>query len=396
MPKGLTASRIKNLKATPVRREIADTCPGLYLIQQPSGHTSYAVRYRFNGRPKKLTLGDAATMSLEDARIGAAKARAEVKGGTDPNNSKKRAKIEAREAAENTFAAITNAYFEQRRVKELRSSARVKHNLERLVFAEIGHRPIGEIKRSEIARLTDKIDTKHGPKMADQVLGNIRVVMKWWLPRADDSFVIPIVPGLRERSNKPRERVLTDGELRAIWLTAEQQSDSFAGLIRVLLLTGARLNEVARMTRSEISGDLWCLPAARHKLKSDLVRPLSAAALVIINQQPQIGDCPYVFSASGRAPLGSFSDRKLKFEKASNTSGWTLHDLRRTARTLLSKAQVNREVAERCLGHLRKNIETTYDRHDYIPEMRVAFKALAARIDSIAHPPIDNIVPIRQ
>jgi integrase len=391
----LTPLKIRHLKPGPSRREIADGhARGLYVIVQPSGRKSFAVRYRLRGKPRKLTLGDDGTISLADARARAAQVFVDLAKGIDPAKLKLTAKIEARAAAQNTLAAVTNEYFEQRRVKELRSSARAKANLQRLALGELGHRPVHEIKRSEIARLIDRIDAKQGPRMADAVLSHLRVVLKWWSRRADDNFVIPIVPGLRERSNTPRQRVLADGELRRVWLTAEQHDDPFAGLIRVLLLTGARLNEAARMTRDEIDGDLWRLPGRRHKLKSDLVRPLSAAAHAIIDKQPRIGNSSFVFGVSGRAALGNFSDRKLRFQKASGTDGWTLHDLRRTARTLLARAGVDREVAERCLGHVRKNIETTYNLHDYQPQMAVAYVNLAALIERIVNP-VENVVPMR-
>ena len=98
-------------------------------------------------------------------------------------------------------------------------------------------------------------------------------------------------------------------------------------------------------------GPCWLLPASRNKVKVDLVRPLSAAVLAVLNARPRIDGCPYVFTY-GKRPLAAFSQCKDAFDAASGVSGWTLHDLRRTARTLMSRAGVNSDHAEQCLGHL--------------------------------------------
>src|SRR5262249_339632 len=170
-------------------------------------------------------------------------------------------------------------------------------------------------------------------------------------------------------------------------------SGPFAALVRFLLLTGARRAEAAGMTWNEIDGENWTLPARRNKTNLDLVRPLSTAALAVIEGQRR--DCPFVFSRGERA-IPSFSRDKMVFDAAVGVSNWRVHDLRRTARSLLSRAGVAADIGERCLGHALPGVRGTYDRHSYLPEMTRAYDALAALIERIANPPKGNVTPLRK
>src|SRR5262249_8414294 len=145
---------------------------------------------------------------------------------------------------------------------------------------------------------------------------------------------------------------------------------AFGALVQFLLLTGARRREAAEMTWGEISEGDWMLPAARNKVKIDLVRPLSAAARSALAKLPRIGRPGYVFTTGGDRPLGGFSNFKRRFDRASGVTDWTLHDLRRTARSLMSRAGVPTDHAERCLGHVMPGVRGTYDRHEYQEEKR--------------------------
>jgi integrase len=160
-----------------------------------------------------------------------------------------------------------------------------------------------------------------------------------------------------------------------------------------LLLTGARRAEAARMTWDEIDGENWVLPARRNKTNLDLIRPLCLAALAVI--EGQRSDCPFVFS-KGRKAISTFSRDKTTFDAAIGISNWRIHDLRRTARSLLSRAGVSADIGERCLGHALPGVRGTYDRHSYLPEMTRAYDALAAQIERIASPPRDNVQTLRK
>jgi integrase len=169
-------------------------------------------------------------------------------------------------------------------------------------------------------------------------------------------------------------------------LGAVETTGLFGKLIAFLLFTGCRRTEAARMPRDEIKDGVWTLPAARNKTGVELARPLSKAAPEIIGSMPVIVDSPFVFTIGGRKPFASFGSHKRNFDKVSGTSGWVLHDLRRTCRSLMARAGVPRGHAERCLGHTIRGVEGTYNRHKYEAEMLAAYENLAMLIARILDP----------
>src|SRR5262249_11791032 len=170
---------------------------------------------------------------------------------------------------------------------------------------------------------------------------------------------------------------------------------AFRALIKFLLLTAARRDEAARMTWDEVKDGAWELPAERNKTKLPLLRPLSSAALTVIESQRRDGSA-YVFTNDGKTPFSDIFRSKSALCAATGTSGWTLHDLRRTARSLMSRAQVTERHAEQCLGHIIGGIKGVYDRHSYFDEKRDAYDALAALLDRIINPPEGNVTPLRK
>jgi integrase len=392
---------IRNLKPGSKRREIPDPgARGLYVVVQPSGVKSFAVRYRHGGKPRKLTLTFGITLAA--ARKAAADALYQVEQGRDPSTARRQAKQAQRLAAADTFKAVAEEYFQRGgdpgkggganlRSKEWREAA-----LERLVYPTLGDRPIAEIRRNEVNRLLDKIEDASGLVMADRALAIIRRIMNWHATRSDD-FRSPIVRGMARADAKARarKRTLTDDELRAVWRAAETGGGPFERLVQFLLLTAARRNEAAYMRRGELSGADWTLPAARNKTRVDLIRPLSAATQAVLAKVPSLAGCDFVFSTDGRSAINGFSHFKKRFDEQCGVTGWTLHDLRRTARSLMSRAGVNADHAERCLGHVIGGVRETYDRHEFHAEKRRAYEALAAQIDRILNSE-DNVISIDQ
>jgi integrase len=383
----LTAKFVENLKPGAQRREISDHANGLFLISQPSGVRSFAVRYRYAGKSVKLTLGKFPAMTLADARKAAADAQHALVLGENPAKAKVDAKIKADAARANTFTAVAENYL-RREGHRLRTLDQRVSILRRLIYPVLGDKPIGSIKRSDVVAMLDKIEDHNGPRAADVALAILRRIMRWHATR-DDEFITPVVPGMNRQkaSEHRRERVLSDDEIRALWQATEDGS-TFSALTRFLLLTAARRNEAAGLERTEIKDGVWCLPASRSKTKVAVVRPLSGAAVAVLDKLPRIADCPFVFpSATSRTPISQFSGPKSKLDAAAGVSGYTIHDLRRTARSLLPRAGVNGDVAEKCLGHSRGDIVERYDRHGYLNEMRIAFEKLATLIEMIVHPP---------
>jgi integrase len=264
--------------------------------------------------------------------------------------------------------------------------------LKRAVYPILGDRPINEIRRSEIVRLLDQIADERGPVAADRALATIRRVFNWYASRSDD-FRSPIVRGMARTKpgERARARILTDDEIRVVWRTAEGQG-TFGRLIRFLLLTGARRTEAAAMPWAELDGTEWLLPGSRNKTKLDLLRPLPATALAVLGDRPD--GAKFVFP-SDKGALCGYGPLKENFDKAVLSQlrksdpdaeaipRWVLHDLRRTARSLLSRAGVPSDHAERCLGHVIGGVRGIYDRHEYRDEKARAYEALARLIDRI-------------
>ena len=229
--------------------------------------------------------------------------------------------------------------------------------------------------------------------MATQTLAIVRKVMNWHTTRSDD-FLSPIVRGMArtDRSEQARDRILSDDELRAIW---KAEMGLFSDYVRFLLLTAARRIEAAQMSWAELHGSDWTLPARRNKTGVDLLRPLSRQAKAILSALPKTGE--FVWSANGGAkPIAGFSKMKRRLDKAAGVRDYTLHDLRRTARSLMSRAGVPSDHAERCLGHVIGGVRGVYDRHEYHREKAQAFEALASLIDRIVSGSEGEVVPIRR
>jgi integrase len=385
----LTPASVRNAQAdTDSDRTIFwDTkTPGFGLQVTAAGHKSFVIQYRAKGRSRRMAIDG--MLGLEAARKRAKALLGEVAHDRDPLGERRAALARERD----TFQAIAESYF-AREGKKLRTVEDRRQTMARLVYPAMGARPIADIRRSDIVRLLDRIEDKSGPVMADLTLAYIRKVMNWHASRSDE-FRSPIVRGMARTSGKERARtrILTDDELRAVWKAAEATAGPFGPFIKFLLLTGARRCEASDVPWDELENGVWLLPAARNKVKQDLARPLSGAAQNLVDSLPKIGRC--VFTFSGMKPLSGFVKPKARLDAACGVKNWTLHDLRRTARSLLSRAGINPDVAERCLGHVIPGVRGVYDRHPYIEEMRYAFEALAAQIARIIDPQ-DNVVALR-
>jgi integrase len=276
----------------------------------------------------------------------------------------------------------------------------------RLVKPRIGKLSIYEVRRSHIIGLLDEIEDANGPVMADRTLAYLRKAFNWYATR-DDQFNVPVVRGMARTRPKERARtrVLSDDEIRAIWPELAE-AGTFRTLVKLLLLTAQRRDEVAQMALSEIGADgIWMIPAERYKTKCANFVPLSKAALTLITAQPRIDGSKYVFSSRSGTPFSAFSWNKAALDRAvlaamqkqangtevAPIPNWHLHDLRRTAKTLMARAGVRPDISERVLGHSIAGVEGIYDRHHSAGEKRDALEKLAALIERILHPLPANV-----
>jgi integrase len=395
------------------RYEVGDGgCPGLRVAVFPSKKKSYILRFRYRGLQRKLTLGPCLTerglvetvttpeldtpLSLASARQLATTALREAKAGADPCVEKQRKRQQALAGESDTLESTTAEYL-RREGGRLRSLKQRTSDRDLLCsklgkLPALGKLPVAEIGRGLYTRALDFIADERGPVRADRVLSAAKSLLNWHAGRGD--YVPVLVRGGKRTSTTERARdwVLTDDELRAIWRAAGEDQTLFGPYVKFVLLTAVRRDEARKMTRGELSdgGATWTIPGSRYKSKKDVVIPLSEAAQAIIASMPDRGE--FVFTAGGRRPFGNIGKHKERLDAASGVTGWRLHDLRRTARTLLSRAGISADHAERCLGHAITGVRGVYDRFEFLDEKRHAFEALAAQIARIIDPPADDVV----
>jgi integrase len=432
MTKALTVRAIENVKASESRREIPDgLLVGLYLVVQPSGAKSFAVRYRHAGQPRKLTIGAYPAINLEAARDIGAKALRAAAEGRDPAGEKQTAKGDAkRQAAEelrgkrDLYENVAREFIERHAIKSnkestWRETARIlglrpsPHDPNTLV--DIGGdvmstwkgRRIQEITKRDVISLLDGVNDRGSPIMANRVLSAVRKLFNWCVAR-DVLQVSPcqlIAPPAPERS---RDRVLSDDELRLVWNAAEGEGWPFGPLVKLLMLTGQRLSEVSDMQWEEIDFEkrLWTLPAERVKNSERHDVPLPDAAIAILTALPRIKTSKgYVFATRHDAAVSGFSRAKQRLDAAiALTAGdtpvprWTFHDLRRTMASGMARLGISLPVIEKVLNHTSgtfRGVVGVYQRHSFADEKRAALAAWASFVEAIVSGQSPaNVVPM--
>src|SRR5271166_1069937 len=407
----LTDLLIKKLPLPDKRREVPDgKIAGLYLVVQPSGARSWAIRYRAAGLPKKLTIGPYPAIDLATARKRAQEALGDVAGGKDPAAVKQASKATARaeRAAEvDRVERVVELFIERHAKPKTRDWRETERLLTREVVGRWKGRRLSQITRAHVHEMTDAIIDRGSPIGANRTFAQFRKMCRWAIARG----IIDRSPceGLTAPSVETRrDRVLSDEEIRHAWTAFEVAGWPFGRISQLLLLTGARRDEVAGMKWSEIdlAGCAWRLPAARAKNKRDHQIPLSDAAGRLIEGLPRIGDAKgFVFTVTGQTPVSGFSRFKESVDRTiletlradAEKRGddpqqvrppehWIIHDLRRTVATNLQKLGVRLEVTEAVLNHVsgsRAGIVGVYQRHEYSAEKRAALDAWAQRLDAI-------------
>jgi integrase len=345
------------------------------------GAKSFVLNYRVKRRECRITLGRWPDWSCVRAVRAAREMRIRIDQGVDP--------LEDRKAAPgtSTVAAALAQFVTEYARPRLRSAAEYEVAFTRLVVPAIGRIELRELRRSDITGMLNRIAKDHGEVMADRTLAYCRKGLRWFAVNGGEAvpedFIPPFLPGMGRTSTaeRARTRILADDEIRRLW-PALGALGTIGNLAKMLLLTAQRRDEVAGMRRTEIGSDGWEIPRERYKTKQPHYVPLSAPAIAIVNAQPTNGD--YVFTGRSGKPFSSFGHAKEAIDAAVPLSPrWTLHDLRRTARSLMSRAGITSDIAERVLGHTIPGVRGTYDRHDYLIEKRDALGRLATMIEGI-------------
>lgn len=401
----LTDAKLLGLKAPAIGQvEVSDSdVPGLRIRIGKSGVKTFILRKRAAGKIKNITVGRyGPRFGLGEARRKARALISDLEAGKAPPIPQRRS-----QATSGTIRALLPQYLASK--SHLRSAKEVERTLTVYVLPTLGDRFADSITRGEITELIDSV-AANAPVQARGVHAQLSAFYTWALPRLDKLAANPCRDAGRPSKPIPRDRVLSDDELRALWLAADEAEHPWGPATKLLMLTGARRSEVFGADRSEfdLKAKEWVVPAARAKNGAAHIIPLSDAARAIFKSIPEVDGSTKLFPARGNADNGpsgitkaqkrlrAAMDRKLEREESER---WTLHDIRRTVATGLQRLGVRFEVTEAVLNHVsgaRGGIAGVYQRHDWKAEKRTALDAWAAMVDGIVTGKArDNVVAIR-
>ena len=389
-----------------VRAEYPDAaCPGLHLVVQPTGTRSWAFRFRRRTDRKnvKLTLGKAGDggLSLAAARHAAAAHRHRLEQGAvlvTPVTAVTPQSVRTGDKVETAVASFLELHV---RRKNRISTARVTENIfNRIIVPAWRNRTIDSIRRRDIIDLVEDVAASGRGYHANRTCAVLSKFFAWLVAR--DALTFSPVTGVeRPHKEKIRSRVLTDDELRVLWLACGHEGAS-GEAIRLMTLTGARRGEVGGMSRREVDQDhqLWNLPAERTKNGRPHTIPLSTQAWTLIEARPRFAGCDFVFAIDGKRAVNNWDEVKHRISaKAGITaSSWRLHDLRRTCASGMQRLGVLVPVIEKALNHTSgtfRGIVGVYQTHDYADEVRVALQRWADRVEEIVGGKPAKVVKLR-
>ncbi len=408
------ARRVATIKPDSRKRKILfdpDT-RGLCVRVTPKGRKTFTIVARNPaGRQIWKEVANAGEMPLEEARELAREGVKRIKRGEEPFPT-----VEPPTPPESFGAVAEN--FIKRHVRnpdrELRSASEIERIFNRYVLPEWKTRAFVEIRRGDVSKLLDQIEDNNGPVMADRVLAALSMLSNWHAARSDD-YASPIVRGMRRTKPKERERkrLLSDDEIRLIWPILDDMGRPGA-FVKLLLLTAQRRAKVAAMRWQDIDEHgVWTIPAEPREKTNPGRLPLPGAASSIIRAQTVVENNPYVFPGRGKGYAAGFQpvkrtlDKKIleALQEQAREAGqdpskvvppdpWVLHDLRRTAKSLMARARVRPDISERVLGHVITGVEGVYDRHPYDKEKGDALRKLAEQVDLILKPARENVVAL--
>jgi integrase len=400
-----TQRRIETLGCPAGRRDMMvfdDEQSGLGVRVTTGGGKSFLVQYRHAGEKRRVPLGSCSAISLAGAREAARAILGEVAKGRDPAAERKQAIQHAKARAEQeamTLGVLIH-HWEAGHLAEKRAGYRVEATRAlRFAFKSKLGKPAADLDPGTVKREVHSIAAAGKLATARLTAAYGRACYGW----AIGAGLLEANPfqGVRLNGVPSRERVLTDDELAAIWKAADAPG-SYDSIVRVLILTGQRREEVAGMRWSEVADDLsvWTISANRAKNGVAHIVPLSPQAQSILRAAARHEGADPVFPGR-RGPFNGFGKAKAGLDKASGVKDWRLHDLRRTMATGLQKLGVQLEVTEAVLNHVsgsRAGIVGVYQRHTWADEKRAALLAWGAHVEAIVEgrDGSGNVTPLRR
>ena len=406
----LTERKIETLTVAPGKKDrlvFDDAQRGLAVRVTASGSRTYLCQYTLNRQKWRVPLGSCSALSLWKAREAAAAVMGDVAKGRNPAAERKEAA--AREWAKRARGRLTLTVLIQEWAQLHLIHRRPRYAAEavralRHGFSNHLDRPAEALDRAAVVQALDalsrhlkekghgKISIRQGSAIAGRTAAYGRACFAWAMKRGS----IPSNPFAElpmSNSNTKRERVLSDEEAVALWRAAGEAPLPYGAIVRLLMLTGQRREEVAGMRWSELSEDLatWTILAKRTKNGAPHLVPLSPPARDLLHalrsdrpvDRQKTAGVKLVFPGERGTPFSGWSKAKSALDAASGVSSWWLHDLRRTLATGLQRLGVRLEVTEAVLNHLsgsRAGVVGIYQRHDWAVEKRAAFDAWSAHL----------------
>jgi integrase len=377
MPKKtLTAASVERMKAPKSGQvEYFDQgYPGLSLRVSYGGRKAWSLFYRLNGKLSRVSLGIYPSTSLAEAREAWRETRKQVAAGIDPSQAKGAARLST------GFSEVVREWLVRDQAGN-KSAAAIARLMETTFIPLWGTRPITEITRRDVRDVIDGIADRGTVIRARRIHAALHRLFAWAVSR--DIITANPMTGLgKPGSETSRDRVLSDDELRQVWKAAENLGYPFGPAHQLLVLTGARREEIGQLRWSEIENDTIRLEGSRTKNGAPHDIPLSAPATALLYSLPRIGE--FVFAIDENRPVSAWSKAKAKLDViAPIAPSWRVHDLRRVCATGLQRLGVNLQVVESVLGHTagsRTGIIGVYQRHSYADEKRMALEAWGAHI----------------
>jgi integrase len=365
------ASRLKAPKAGQVDH-FDGSYPNLVLRVSSGGRKTWALFYRHHGKLRRLKLGVYPAMSVKAAHEAWRAAQDELAAGKDPG-------ADPAEGTAVDVASVIDEWLRRDQAKR-RSYVSTVAAMKRYVVSAWDHRDVRDIGRRDCLNVLDKIVDAGHVTQALRMHQHLHRFFRWCVGRGIiDKNVMTDLPKPGEEVH--RDRVLSDDELVKVWQQLDKLGD-YGIACKLLILTGCRRNEIAKLRWSEIDGASIVLEGARTKTSKARTIQLSAPARAILDSIPRSGE--FVFRNHG---LTDWSHAKARLDEIVGTiEPWRIHDLRRTAATGLQKLGVSLQVTESVLGHTsgsRAGVIGIYQRHDYKDEMHAALDAWGARVMSL-------------
>jgi len=394
-----TDKKIQNLKAKAQRYEEWEG-NGFGVRVTPRGVKSFVYLYRFEGKPRRLTLGTYPSMTLADAHRAHAEAVKKLEQDIDPGAVTVAERREERKAP--TVAALADEYLEKWAKPRKRSWKEDYRILQKDILPAWGRRKVGEITRRDIIGLLDGIVDRGAPIMANRSLALCRRMFNFAVSRD----IVPVSPCLAVRAPAPeqrRDRVLTTDEIRALWhgLEGAKMAEGTKFALKLQLVTAQRKVEIVSAAWEEIdlTDKWWTIPPEKAKNKMAHRVPLSPLALELLQSAKNIvGDSPWIFPSpqTDRHITPEAVDHALRRHGLEHL-GFTfwVHDLRRSAASHMTGMGISRLVVSKILNHVERGVTAVYDRHSYDKEKRQALESWGHKLQGIVQgTESTNVIPL--